>query len=480
MGQEIALTQFDAGDFLHFHEKLRQETALLKRMLEQRGCSNRSPVAGFEIEAWLVDDMMRPAPINRHFLATLNDPLASAELAKFNIEFNNHPLPLQDDALAAMQRNVQATLDQALQHAESMASHIIMIGILPTLSQGDLCLANMSDTNRYRALNQQILQARGQPIHIDIKGAEHLKFDHHDVMLEAATTSFQIHIQLPWEIAHHFYNASIIASAPMVAIAANAPFFLGKQLWHETRIPLFEQAIETGGYLGLAHGPLKRVSFGSGFARRSIIECFEENLDRFPALLPVVHASDPGMFAHLRLHNGTVWRWNRPLVGFDEDGTPHIRVEHRSPAAGPTLVDAVANAAFYYGLAWDIGAEIRDKGLPLSFAQAKDNFYQCARFGLDSKMIWFDGHKRHLPELIAGELLARSAKGLHALGICQADSRFYLDIIRQRIAHNQNGSQWQRLFIQQQQQHHHHQFTAMTKLYLQNQKRGNPVGEWGL
>lgn len=474
MGQEIALTQFDDGDFRRFHEKLEQETLLLKRVLEQRNCSKRPPVAGFEIEACLVDSMMRPAPINRHFLATLNDPLASPELAKFNIEFNSLPVVLQNRALSDTHRNLQATLDKALRHAENMASHIIMIGILPTLSQGDLCLANMSDTNRYRALNEQILQSRGQPIHIDIKGAEHLKFDHHDVMLEAATTSFQIHIQLPLDIAHHFYNASIIASAPMVAIAGNAPYFLGKELWHESRIPVFEQAIETGGYQAVAHGPLKRVSFGSGYARHSIFECFQENFERFPVLLPVIQPSAPEAFSHLRLHNGTIWRWNRPLIGFDEDGTPHIRVEHRSPAAGPTLTDSIANAAFYYGLTWNLCMDIIEQGLPLSFTQAKDNFYQAARFGLDTKIPWPADHKRHLPELFNNELLPRAACGLNALGIAAADSALYLDIIRQRIAHNQNGSQWQRRFIH----NHHQQFTAMTRHYLNQQQRGNPVGEW--
>jgi len=474
MGQEIAFTQFDDGDFRRFHGKLEQETLLLKRILERQGCSQRPPVAGFEIEAWLVDGMMRPAPINRHFLATLNDPFASPELAKFNIEFNNLPLMLEGRALSELHRDLQATVDKARQHAESMASHIVMVGILPTLTQGDLCLANMSDTNRYRALNEQILQSRGQPIHIDIKGAEHLKFDHHDVMLEAATTSFQIHIQLPWDLAHHFYNASIIASAPMVAVAANAPFFLGKELWHESRIPVFEQAIETGGYQAVAHGPLKRVSFGSGYARRSIFECFQENFERFPVLLPVIHSSEPEAFAHLRLHNGTIWRWNRPLIGFDDDGTPHIRVEHRSPAAGPTLIDSIANAAFYYGLTWNLCMEIIEQGLPMPFAQAKDNFYQAARFGLDGKILWSAEYNRYLPELFSAELLPRAANGLKALGIAAADSELYLDIIRQRIAHKQNGSQWQRRFIHS----HQHQFTAMTRHYLNKQQRGNPVGEW--
>lgn len=475
MGQEISLSEFEEGDFERFHQKLEQETLLLSRLIEQKACSHRSPVAGFEIEAWLVDNNMRPLPMNNHFLATLDDPLASAELAKFNIEFNCDPAPLTDHVFRGLHQQLQAIWQKASHHAETLDSKIVMIGILPTLIQADLHLGNMSDMHRYRALNHQILLSRGKPIHIDINGVEHLKFDHEDVMLEAATTSFQTHIQLPLDIAHHFYNASIIASAPMVALCANAPFLFGKELWHETRIPLFEQAIETGGYAGVSHGPLKRVSFGSGYARHSIIECFQENLAHFPVLLPVSQNSAPEDFSHLRLHNGTIWRWNRPLIGFDKDGLPHIRIEHRTPAAGPTVIDTIANAAFYYGLAQNICTGIIDKGLPLPFAQAKDNFYQAARFGLDANIIWFDGSKQRLQHLLQSELLPRAILGLKSLGVCDADIADYLDIIKQRIDNKQNGSHWQREAVK-----NHHDFTEMTKNYLINQKAGNPVSEWTL
>jgi hypothetical protein len=349
-----------------------------------------------------------------------------------------------------------------------------MIGILPTLKQEDLHLGNMSDMHRYRALNEQILRSRGKPIHIDISGAEHLRFDHHDVMLEAATTSFQTHIQLPLSIAHHFYNASIIASAAMVGLCANSPFLFGKELWHESRIPLFEQAIGTGGYQGAAQGPIKRVSFGSDYARHSIIECFQENLQHFPILLPEDQNSAVEAFANLRLHNGTIWRWNRPLIGFDDDGTPHIRVEHRIPAAGPSVLDSIANAAFYYGLAQNICTEIIEKGLPLPFSQAKDNFYQAARYGLDAHIIWFDGANHRLQQLMQSELLPRAISGLKSLGIYDADSDDYLDIIRQRIASKQNGCDWQRQFIRQ----HDHNFAEMTRAYLKQQNSGRPVSEW--
>ncbi len=474
MGQEITLSHFDESDFKRFHQKLEQETLLLDRLIAQKTCSHRDPVAGFELEAWLVDNNMRPSPINNQYLATLNDPLASAELAKFNIEFNCLPEPLTANVFSGLHQQLQSTWGKASQHAESLGHKVVMIGILPTLKQDDLHLGNMSDMHRYKALNEQILHNRGKPIHIDISGAEHLKIDHHDVMLEAATTSFQAHIQLPLQIAHHFYNASIIASAPMVALGANAPFLFGKELWHESRIPLFEQAIASGGFGGAAHGPLRRVSFGSDYARHSIIECFQENLLHFPILLPVDQDSAVENFAHLRLHNGTIWRWNRPLIGFDEDGTPHIRVEHRTPAAGPSVIDSIANAAFYYGLAQNICDEIINKKLPLPFAQAKDNFYQAARYGLDGSIIWFDGNKHRLQHLLISELLPRAISGLRSFGVYDSEIDVYLDIIRQRIANKQNGSQWQRHYINQ----HNHDFTEMTRTYLKNQNSGNPVSSW--
>ncbi len=480
MGQEISFSQFDQGDFDRFYQKLKQETHLLEKMIKQKACSKRAPVAGFEIEAWIVDPDMRPAPINDSFLVTLNNPLAFAELAKFNIELDSTPTPLAGNVFTRMHKQLQSTWDIAFQHAESLRYHLLMIGTLPTLKQSDLSLANMSDLNRYRALNEQILQSRGKPIYLDIIGKEHLKLAHHDVMLESATTSLQIHIQLPLEIAHHFYNASIIASAPMVALCANSPFLFAKDLWDESRIPLFEQAIETGGYNGAAQGPIKRVSFGTDYARKSIMECFAENLDHFPVLLPANLGSVAEAFAHLKLHNGTIWRWNRPLVGFDDDDTPHIRIEHRVPAAGPTTIDSMANAAFYYGVTKNLCDEIVEKGLSLPFSQAKDNFYQAARYGLNSHIIWLDGTKQRLQPLIKNQLVPRARLGLQSLGVTLRDTEDFLDIILQRLDNMQNGCHWQRQFIFRQRQSIQTQqdFTLMTQSYLKNQQSGKPVSEW--
>jgi len=299
-------------------------------------------------------------------------------------------------------------------------------------------------------------------------------------MLESATTSFQIHIQLPFDIAHHFYNASIITSAPIVALCANSPYLFGKDLWNESRIPLFEQAIETGGFNGAAQGPIRRVSFGTGYARHSIMECFTENLEHFPILLPANLDSSVEAFEHLRLHNGTIWRWNRPLIGFDDDGTPHIRVEHRTPAAGPTTIDSIANAAFFYGLSKNLSDEIMDKGLSLSFPQAKDNFYQAARYGLDSSIVWLDGNKHRLQSLLRSELIPRAVLGLKSLGVTSCDTEDFLSIVLQRINNKQNGCHWQRQFVEKQKQDLNlsENLKSMTQAYLKNQQSGMPVSEW--
>jgi len=475
MGQEISQSQFDQDDFEHFHKKLAIETQLLHQLFEQKALSNTELIAGLELEAWLVNENMRPAPINEHYLKSLNNPLASAELAKFNIELNTNPIPLSDTIFSQLHKQLQSTWQHAAKHAERYDSALLMIGTLPTLKPSDLNVSNMSDLNRYRALNEQILSARDGPVHLDITGDEHLKLDHQDIMLESATTSLQLHTKVPLDIAHHFYNASLIASSAIVAISANSPYLFGKNLWHESRIPLFEQAVEIGGYNGAAHGPVKRVSFGTDYARKSIMECFQENLDHFPVLLPVDLANASDSFDYLRLHNGTIWRWNRPLVGFEQDGTAHIRIEHRTPAAGPSIIDIVANSAFYFGLAKNLCDHIIEHGLPLQFTQARDNFYQAARHGLNSHVTWFDGNHHRLHHLLTTELIPRAISGLESCGISTTDSQLYMDIIRHRAETKQTGSEWQRQFMQQAQPDN---FADLTRQYLINQHQNKPVSEW--
>ncbi|MCI0653381.1 MAG: glutamate--cysteine ligase [Methylococcaceae bacterium] len=477
MGQEIDHTRFAHRDFERFYSCLSAETDYLADLIRDNELSKREAVAGFEIEAWLVNPDMQPAPANEAFLKRLNSPLASAELARFNIELNNNPVKLSGAALGILYRDLENIAATVQRTAQDMNLCIVMIGILPTLRQNQLTLANMSGLNRFKALNEQIFQAReGRPVRIEIGGHEHLKIEHYDVMLESAATSFQIHLQTPLASAHHFYNASIIASAPCVAVSANSPYLFSRDLWAETRIPLFEQAVETGGYNGVAHGPLRRVSFGSDYARKSILECFRENLDHFPVLLPIPFDSKRESMQTLRLHNGTIWRWNRPLIGFDENGAPHIRIEHRVMPAGPSLRDMLANAAFFYGLVHYLRLE---KVVPeplLPFHLAKDNFYQCARYGLDATITWFEGEKIRLKDLLLGELIPNALTGLEHFGINASEAAQHLEIIQQRVESGQNGSAWQRRYAS----NHDGDITAMTAAYYTNQWSGQAVHQWAL
>jgi hypothetical protein len=271
---------------------------------------------------------------------------------------------------------------------------------------------------------------------------------------------------------HRYYNASLILSAPMTALAANSPFLFGKSLWEETRIPLFEQAVDTGG----AQTPeLRRVSFGSGYIDDPLAY-FRENIDHYSVLLPTEIQDGTSRLSHLRLHNGTIWRWNRLLVGVDGARGPTIRVEHRVMPAGPTIIDMIANAALYVGAARFL-AGLRDAPeADIAFETARDNFYSVARDGLDARITWLNGAELRVRDLLADELLHIAHQGLSTLGIDGDDARRYLDLIRARVRSGQNGARWQREFVSK----HGSDFARLTAEYLTNQRSGIPVHEWPL
>jgi gamma-glutamyl:cysteine ligase YbdK (ATP-grasp superfamily) len=313
----------------------------------------------------------------------------------------------------------------------------------------------------------------GRPLEIHIEGDLPLRTTHPDVMLEAAATSFQVHLQCRPHLATRDFNASLAISAPLVAASANSPFLFGHTLWDETRIPLFEQSVDVG-----TRSP-QRVGFGSGYVRQSVLELFEENRRDHPILLPAVYDDPPSRFRHVRFHNGTVWRWNRPLIGFDFDGQPHIRIEHRVVPAGPTLRDCIANAAFYFGLVsglreWREPIENR-----LPFAQARDNFYNAARYGLNGRMYWPGPHgdgEFGLRGLIMNTLLPLARRGLEQLNIPGTEIDEYLDIIAARVDSSQNGAAWQRRWVAM----HGIDLHALVSAYRERQDHGAPVHTWSL
>ncbi len=477
MGEEIKYSHFNKADYQQFFSHLEEETMLLKSWFDNHRFSSSPLMAGYELEAWLINKTGNPVAINDDFLRLADNALLSPELAKFNIELNVEPEQLSNKVLSIFEHKLNTLWQQCSTTAASLNSNIISIGILPTLEDSDLTLENLSLLDRYRALNEQVLRQRnGVEIELNINGQDHLQLSHKDVMLEAAATSLQIHIQVPQDVAVRYYNASVVLSAAMVAVSANSPCLFGQRLWQETRIPVFEQAVPTGGYGGAASGPVHRVSFGSDYVRSSLFECFQENLEHFPVLLPVHYQTSPDEVRHLRLHNGTIWRWNRPLIGFDDDQTPHLRIEHRVCASAPTTIDNIANIAFYYGLVHYYATTEEAAENVISFADAKNNFYRAAQLGLKHKTSWLGNNTETLQKIILEQLLIQAETGLYKLGIDQADSRRYLSIIEQRVENNKTGSQWQLDFLNA----HQDNRTELTLNYLRNQVTGRPVHEWDL
>jgi len=472
VGQESERVQFQAEDFARFGARLAEETALLEAWLRAGRFDQGSYVGGFELEAWLLDHNFFPLPRNQEYLTRLNNPLVVPELSKFNVELNGTPQPLAGQALRRLEEELTGTWRHCLQVAHELECQLAMIGILPTIRQQDLTLTNISPLNRYYALNDQVLSLRGgRPVRLDISGRERLALTHADVMLEAATTSFQVHLQAPAEDAVRYFNAAQILSAPMVALSANSPFLFERDLWDETRIPLFEQAVEVGDD---AHAEKRRVTFGSGYLQDSPLECYRENVEHFPVLLPMRFDDGAGQLRHLRLHNGTIWRWNRMLIGFDEANVPHLRVEHRVMPAGPSIVDMISNAAVYLGASRFLAGLRRPPEADLPFAQARENFYQAARHGMDARIVWLDGRNVAVRTLLLDEILHMAREGLLLLGADEDDIERYLAIAQTRVRTGQNGAAWQRAHVDR----YGRDFFRLTADYLEHQRSAMPVHEW--
>jgi len=475
MGEEITTSHFTDDDFKRFKRRLQNETEELRGWLSSRVFSSHKPVAGYEMEAWLINKQSRPAACNEAFLKAANTPLYTAELAQFNIELNAEPANIRANFLSDFEADFQQHWLYCKTVAESIGCRVLSTGILQTLCDADLSIKNISRMLRYEALNEQVLsQRKGRPLHLNISGHQSLKSEHHNVMLEAAATSLQIHLQAPIDQAHHYYNASLLISAPMVAISANSPYMFGKDLWSETRIPVFEQSVDIGGYSGAAQGPVHRVSFGTDYARNSLMECFDENLQHFPVLLPMKFSDDSNRMRTVSLHNGTIWRWNRPLIGFDEDGTPHLRIEHRVIPSGPSVLDNIANMAFYFGLVEYYANGEKPPAELLEFSLARDNFYTSAQHGLDTKISWPGSERCDMRHLILDTLINHAELGLNQLKLDKKDIEYYLGVIRSRAEQQQTGSQWQREFVARQ----GNDMQRLLETYYHNQQTGEPVHCW--
>lgn len=478
MGQDIKDSHFSPADFTRFDSALAGETDELRACFNDRKFVRTHPVAGYELETWLVDRDFNPYPCNDRFLDRLDDSLAPwivPELARFNIELNARPWDLRGDVLTRIFDELGDMWRRASRSAAELDARLVMIGILPTVQRSQLTLDSMSDRDRYRALNEQVFLMRGgEPVHLHIEGVETLDMHHDDVMLESAATSLQVHIQVEQDRAAAYYNAAQVLAAPVVAATGNSPFFLGKDLWAETRIPVFEQSVNTRNRRDDQYRTPARVTFGRDYLQQSLLELFNENLERFPALLPFCSDDHETPLYHLRLHNGTIWRWNRPLIGADETGAMHLRIEHRVIAAGPTVLDTVANAAMFWGLVHAMADDDRDWRKELSFGEARDNFYRCARLGLDAEVEWLEGSRGPVKALLLDSLLPMARRGLRALDVDDADIDRFIGVVERRVERRRTGAEWQRGYARL----HGRDMPALMREYWSQQESGRAVADW--
>ncbi|MGN6600139.1 MAG: glutamate--cysteine ligase [Actinomycetes bacterium] len=488
MGQDVALQEFTAEDRTRFRERVHADLDVLARMLRESDFDADPVHVGLELEINLVDDEGRPAMSNTEVLHRIEDPEVQTELGRFNIEANVPPARLGPAALDDLEKALAARLDHARRRAQELGVQPVTVGILPSLDAEHLVRGSLSEDSRYRLIDQQILAARGEHLDIVIDGVEDLSTTVDTIVPEAACTSFQLHLQVaPREFAAT-WNASQAIAALQLAVGANSPFFIGRELWRETRIAVFEQATDTRNSELRSQGVRPRVWFGERWIS-SAWDLFEENAKYFPALLPVVGDEDPRAafekgevptLAELSLHNGTIYRWNRPVYGI-ADGRPHLRVENRVLPAGPTVVDALANAALYYGLVQALRTDEDPVWTHMSFAAAETNLHEAARKGIDAVVYWPRLGDLPATELLLQHLLPAAHRGLQELGIADATRERLLGIIAARCTSVTNGASWLAAALHRIEEGgaaRDEALRALTLRYAELSAAGEPVHTW--
>jgi gamma-glutamyl:cysteine ligase YbdK (ATP-grasp superfamily) len=488
MGRDVPSITVSQQDRRAYREKVRQCLDVLARMLRESRFDTELRQVGLEIEVNLVDGDGLPAMTNTTVLDAIADPSWACELGRFNLEINVPPRRLTGDALSALEHDVRSKLAHAAARALGTGTRLVMVGILPSLRQADVTNEAMSANPRYRLLNEQMIAARGEDIRICIDGPERLLTHVDTIMPEAACTSVQFHLQVSPEAFGSYWNAAQAMAGIQVALSANAPYLFGRELWRETRIPLFEQVTDTRPEELQQQGVRPRVWFGERWIT-SVFDLFEENLRYFPALLPLTADEDPAAaldagaaprLSELTLHNGTVYRWNRPVYAV-EDGLPHLRVENRVLPAGPTVADVMANAAFYYGLVRALAETERPVWTQMSFAAAADNLVEGSKHGIDARVYWPGLGEAPVTELTLRRLLPQAWEGLRQWGVKAEDADRLLGIIEQRCLTGRTGATWQTETVhrlERGQADRRGALRRMTQGYIERMLTNQPVHTW--
>ncbi|GAA1897235.1 glutamate--cysteine ligase [Lapillicoccus jejuensis] len=492
MGKDVASASFTREQRQRYREKVRADLDVFERMLRHSVFEFDRQLTGMEVELNLVDDDFGPRMANAEVLEAIEDEAYQTELARYNIEINLPPRPLPGSEALELEEQLRASLNAAEKRSRAVGSHILMIGILPTVMPEHFEDDWMSANVRYQALNDAVLAARGEDVYLDIEGATGERVNRYADSLapESACTSVQLHLQVE---PHHFasyWNAAQVLAGPQLAVGANSPFFFGQQLWHETRIELFTQAADTRSVELKNQGVRPRVFFGERWIT-SIFDLFEENVRYFPALLPELSDEDPlavleagGVpeLAELRLHNGTVYRWNRPIYD-TVGGRPHLRVENRVLPAGPSILDVMANSAFYYGALRMLATDDRPTWTRMSFTAAEENFFAAARDGIEARQFWPGRGEVPATELVLRHLLPMAHEGLARWGVAQEVRDRYLSIVEARCLRGVNGSTWQIEAVRRLEARGLDRPAALREMlrhYAEQMQANLPVHEWEL
>jgi hypothetical protein len=489
MGKDVTHAGFSREDRSRYRHKVRRCLDVFALMLHDFHFDADRPMTGLELELNLIDDLAEPAMRNVEVLEALADPTFQTELGRFNLEINVRPRLIAGDGFDDYERDLLASLARADERAAKADARLVTIGILPTLTQRHAVLENLSTDPRYRVLNEQIVGARGEDLALDIRGVERLRAHTDSIAPEAACTSVQFHLQVAPEDFPSHWNAAQAVAGVQVALGANSPYLFGRRLWAETRIALFEQATDTRPEELKAQGVRPRVWFGERWIT-SIFDLFEENVRYFPALLPITDDEDPvevlrdggvPRLSELRLHNGTIYRWNRPVYDI-MGGRPHLRVENRVLPAGPTVADMLANAAFYFGAVRELAAAERPVWTQLTFSQAEQNFHVGARDGLSAQVYWPGLGELPATRLALERLLPAAHAGLDRFGVCAPVRDRLLGIIEQRCLTRRNGAQWQTSTVEYLERERNYSRPAalaeMLRRYAEQLGANEPVHTW--
>lgn len=490
MGEQSVDAIKNEDNMRTFMKALLDDVRALETMLEKGLFETGVRRIGAEQEMFLVDKARKPSMGAESMMDQITDDRFTFELAKFNLEANLSPLELGGDCLRQMEKEALEVMATARDKARELNQEVVLCGILPTLSSSDLTLDAMVPMPRYKALNDAIRDLRGSDFKFAIKGPDRLEISHDNVMLEACNASFQVHFQVAPEEFAGLYNVAQAITGPVLAVSVNSPTLLGKRLWQESRIAVFENSVDARSDAQRSRGHQPRVHFGDHWIEDSVLEIFREDIARFRVVLTAEAADNPmaeveagraPSLKALRLHNGTVYRWNRACYGITE-GKPHLRIEHRILPSGPTVLDEIANSALFFGLMSDLAEEAADIPKRLKFEDARSNFFAAARHGMRAQFTWLDQEAIGAVDLLKKELLPRARSGLKRVGIRKRDIDRYLGVIEARLDNQQTGANWMLNSLEAMGDGRSidERMRNLTDAVIKNQRRETPISKWPL